>query len=269
MTGFTEILIVIFLVAVLVAFIVVMRKLGQQKPTYLAQPQQFSPQADVTTVLPVPIHSATCDHDWETMTDQTLEMPHEKKMVLVMTCRRCGAIDKTVQITSPAPPEPPPLPTPPCLHDWQIVVEQNLEVDHEKKVIVVMTCRRCGEIDKTTETTSKAPAREWCKAECRHKWETEKKITLDSAYEQMLKSISSKEQYARTPKVDTKQKLDLDLNEAPPWMFRKSYVCVRVCSVCGELDKVITSNFELAEGEEAPAEWPEDAVKMDKKRERA
>ena len=228
------------LIAIFTAFIVIMRKLGQSKTTYLAQPQQFNPQADVTTVLPVPIHSATCDHDWETMMDQTLEMPHEKKVVLVMTCRRCGVIDKTVQITSPQPPPEPPQPPTPCQHDWQTVVEQRLEAAHEQKVVVVLTCRKCGQIDKTTEVTSKPPpilAEEWTKAECRHKWETEKKVVLDSAYEQMLKSISFKENYGRTSKVDTNKKLDLDLDKAPAWMFRKSYVCIRVCSTCGEIDK--------------------------------
>ncbi len=262
------------LIGIFVAFILMMRKLGQQKTIYMSQPQQFKPDTDVTTVLPVPIHSATCDHDWETMMDQRLEMPHEKKVVLVMSCRRCGAIDKTVQITSPppppAPPEPPP-PAPPCLHDWQTVVEQVLDVAHEKKVVIIMTCRRCGQVDKTTEVTSKPPpekAKEWTKSECRHKWETEKKVVLDSAYEQMLKSISVKENYGRTSKVDSNKKIDLDLNEAPAWMFRKSYVVVRICSTCGEIDKIITSNFELADSAENGEQWPEEqeTVKLKEKK---
>jgi hypothetical protein len=131
-----------------------------------------------------------------------------------------------------------------------------MEMPHEKKVVAVLTCRKCGAIDKTVEATSKAPPPPqpaWTKAECRHKWETEKKVVLDSAYEQMLKSISEKQSYGRS-KVNTDRKIDLDLNEAHAWMFRKTYVCVRVCSVCGEIDKIITSNFDVADAIEQDPE---------------
>jgi hypothetical protein len=248
-----EFLFGIILIVVFAVFIFVVRKLGKVKTTYLAQPQQFNPQVDVTTVLPIPIHAATCDHDWETIVDQNLEMPHEKKIVLVMACRRCGIIDKTVQITSSP---PPPSPPPPCLHDWQTVVEQKLDVAHEKKVVIILTCRRCGQIDKTTEVTSKpppVPAKEWSKSECRHKWETEKKVTLDSAYEQMLKSVSVNKP---SGKKQIEGNIDLDLNTAPAWMFVKRYVCVRVCNTCGEIDKIVASNFELVDSAETQ-EWPE------------
>ena len=41
-------------------------------------------------------------------------------------------------------------------------------------------------------------------------------------------------------------------------MFRKSYVCLRVCNLCGEIDKIVTSNFELADGVESGTQaWPD------------
>jgi hypothetical protein len=102
----------------------------------------------------------------------------------------------------------------------------------------------CGEVNKTVETTSKPAA--GGKSECRHRWETEKKVELLSAYEQMLKSISVKDSYGKL-KVKTDDKLSLNLDKAPAWMFKKTYVSLRICSACGEIDKTITSNFELDE----------------------
>ncbi len=243
------------------------------KTVYMGQTQQLSSTTDVTTIHPVPIHAATCDHDWETITDQRLEMPHEKKVVVILNCRRCGMLDKTVQITTPPPPPlplPPPPPAPPCDHDWQSVSEQMLEVDHEKRYSLVLTCRKCGSIDKTSAVTSKAPEPHWTKEQCRHKWEKEKAVTLDSAYEQMLKSIKvAPTGYGqKTTKVDPEKKLLLDLNKAPAWMFRKSYVCVRVCTVCGDIDKIVTSNFDIEgeiEGEDTFATDAGESIKIKKK----
>ena len=259
-----DILNFVALVSILLVIIVALKKGSLGRTTYMGTMQQFVPTKDVTTVVPVPLHAATCDHDWETVTEQALEMPHEKKIVIIMSCHRCGIIDKTVQVTSPP---PPPAPEPPCQHEWQTVIDQVLDVAHEKRAVVILTCRKCGTIDKTTEVTSKPPAPpapQWTKANCKHDWDVEKKVVLESAYEQMLKSISVKQSYGRA-KVDTEKRLDLDLNTAPAWMFRKSYVCVRVCKVCGEIDKIQTSNFDLAEGVEAGSEpWPEDTIKMKK-----
>ena len=123
--------------AILIALLAILHKGFREKTTYLGILQKFKPQDDVTTVLPLPVHAATCDHDWETLTDHVLEMPHEKKVVLVLNCRHCGAIDKTVQVTSPEPPppEPPPPPPPlPCHHEWATMTEQVLDLPHEKRL---------------------------------------------------------------------------------------------------------------------------------------
>ena len=194
MTTALECMLLLVLIGFGVTAFIILRK-GLPQATQQLTLQQVNPEADITTILPISAHSAICDHDWEVMAERVLEMPHEKKSVLVMACRRCGIVDKTVQSTSPPPP---------------------------------------------------------CKTDCHHKWETEKKITLESAYEQILKSDD--------------KRIEIDLSEAQPWMFRKSYVSIRICSVCGELDKVITSNFELAEGEELPADWPDSIKLRDKKR---
>jgi len=120
--------------AILIALLAILHKGFREKTTYLGILQKFKPQDDVTTVLPLPVHAATCDHDWETLTDHVLEMPHEKKVVLVLNCRHCGAIDKTVQVTSPEPPPPPPPPPLPCHHEWATMTEQVLDLPHEKRL---------------------------------------------------------------------------------------------------------------------------------------
>ena len=227
-------------VAILFAILAMLHKGFREKTTYLGILQKFKSQDDVTTVLPLPIHSATCDHDWETLAEHKLEMPHEKKMVLVLSCRHCGAIDKTVQVTSP---EPPPAPAVPCCHDWQNLTEQVLELPHEKKVVLVLSCRKCGMLDKTKETTTPVPKG---KEDCRHRWDKQKSVTLDSAYEQMLRSISIKQSYGKV-KVDTDKKINLDLNKAPAWIFKKTYVCEWVCTQCGEVHTTVASNFDSSE----------------------
>lgn len=255
MPAFGEVVLVAIFLLLLEVVILLLeaRRLVQGGKATLANAQLFQPNQDVTTLLPVPLHAATCDHLWETLSEKVLEMPHEKKFVLVQSCRHCGLIDKTVQVTGPAPP-PKHEPPPPCSHEWESVVQQNLEMPHEKKIVAVLTCRKCGAVDKTVEATSKPPSQGWTKAECRHKWEAEKKLVLDSAYEQMLKSINEKQPYNKQPynKVNAERKIDLDLNEAPAWMFRKTYVCIRICSECGEIDKIVTANFEVTDAENNP-----------------
>lgn len=267
----------LLLLTVITLLLIAVLRRSSNKTTYLGMVQQFNPDKEVTTVLPVPLHAATCDHDWETTQETVLDMPHEKKAIVILTCRRCGSIDKTVQVTSPAPPPTPPAPVPPpppCKHDWNVVTQQNLEVAHEKKVVVVMTCRNCGQVDKTTEVTSKAPpppSKEWTKAECCHQWDVEKRVVIDSAYEQMLKSISVKQTYGKA-KVDADKQIKLNLDDAPSGMFKKTFICIRTCKKCGEIDKVIASNFD-SDGPEPTEEEsgiPEDvAARIPRKEKKA
>jgi hypothetical protein len=218
------------------------------RAVYLGSPKEFDPKKDVTTLTPVSVHAATCMHKWDTIESKTLDMNHEKKYILVLQCTGCGTIDKTVQTTSPAPPPLKPLPAPPCHHDWFTEQCQNLDMPHEKKCVLILKCKNCGALDKTIEVTSPTPAPAWTKDQCKHKWDVDKRVLVDSAYEQMLESIKVKSSnYSSIKKIDPNKALDLDLNEAPSWMFRKTYICTRVCSICGEIDKIITSNFNIDE----------------------
>lgn len=234
----------VFLLAVLV--VVNLHRGG--KIVFMGRSEKIDFDKDITTVPPIPISSGTCSHNWDVLDDKMLEMPHEKKHVLVLQCRSCGMLDKTMAVTS-TPPKPLPLPPPPpCNHSWTAITDNTLDVAHEKKIVVILTCKNCGAIEKTVETTSKAPQTPLPKSECRHKWEVEKRVLLDSAYEQMLESIKVKtSSYSSTKKVDPNKELDLDLNKSPTWMFKKTYVCVRVCTLCGEIDKTIASNFDKEE----------------------
>jgi len=218
------------------------------KTKYLGALKEFDPNKDVTTLTPLSLSAATCTHSWTPIVDRVLEMPHEKKQILVLECRNCGMVDKTVQTTSALPPPAPlpkPLPPPPCKHDWSCVQYQNLEMPHEKKFILIQTCKNCGALDKTTEVTSPVPAPAWTKEQCKHKWDVEKRVLIDSAYEQMLESIKvRRDNYSSSKKIDPNKALDLELNKAPAWMFRKTYVSIRTCTVCGEVDKTVASNFD-------------------------
>ncbi len=238
----------LFLLTVLVYF-------AARKPqaTYLGGMKEFDPNKDVTTVVPMTLGAATCTHSWTPIVDRVLEMPHEKKQILVLECRNCGMVDKTVQATSTMPPPrlvipPKPLPPPPCKHDWTTQQLQNLDMPHEKKFVHIMVCKNCGAVDKTTEVTTPVPPPPnppWTKDQCKHKWDVEKRVLIDSAYEQMLESIKVKaSQYGTGKKVDPNKQLDLELDTAPAWMFKKTYISVRTCTVCGEIDKTIASNFE-------------------------
>jgi hypothetical protein len=173
--------------AILLVLLAILAMIHKKKMSYLGVLQRFQPQDDITTVLPIPLGAATCTHDWEKLAEHVLEMPHEKKVVLILSCRHCGSIDKTVQVTSPEPKG---------------------------------------------------------KEECRHQWDKQKSVKLDSAYEQMLKSISVKQSYGKA-KIDTDKKINLDLNKAPAWMFRKAYVCEWVCTLCGEVHTTLASNFDV------------------------
>lgn len=61
---------------------------------------------------------------------------------------------------------------------------------------------------------------------------------LDSAYEQMSKAEQ------KIPHTQFMKKASqLDATTIEPWMFRKTYISIRVCVHCGEIEKVISSNF--------------------------
>lgn len=224
--------------------------LYNRRTSYLGALKTFDPNKEVTTVSPVSIHAATCQHKWEVVVDKLLDMDHEKKQIIVLECSHCGSLDKTVQVTSPRPKLPPP-PKEACNHEWITEHQQLLDMPHEKKTVLVLKCNKCGVLDKTIEVTS-TPA--WTKEQCRHKWDIEKKVVLDSAYEQMLESIKVKAGYNGSKKIDPNKALDLDLNKCPEWMFKKTYVSIRTCTVCGEVDKTVASNFEAEKPEEVENE---------------
>jgi hypothetical protein len=160
----------------------------------------------------------------------------------------CGVIDKTVEVTTPAPPKPKPDPPPPCRHEWETVEKTKLGTETEYKSIVVLKCIKCGDLDKTVESVKippppTPPSPPQPRSECRHKWVIDKNVTIDSAFEQIAKSEKSK-----AGNRPTKEKVEIKMDETPRWMFRKTFISLRTCSTCGEIDKTIASNFE--EGEE-------------------
>ncbi len=193
--------------------------------TVLLPVTRMDVKAECNTVLPLPLGAEMCNHNMDVVTNQVIRAPHEEKCVIIMQCTKCGAIDKTIAVTSPPPPPPPPPPRPP------------------------------------------EP-----RSECRHNWVKEKTITLQSAFEQMEDLLKDQQKakvngtaaykpYNPRKKITTSTEVVeedtpvFDPSTAPPWMFQKKCIKERICSKCGEVDRVVTSNFDVEEGEET--ETPE------------
>ena len=129
-----------------------------------------------------------------------------------------------------------------CPHVWEVSTERVIENNDEKKLVLIQKCSLCGILDKTVESLKK----ERSKTECRHKWIKQKLVNIESAYEQ----------YAGEMKHATKDWRDsskawLDTKNLGPWAFRKTHVCTYVCELCGEINTIIASNYDL---EDVPQE---------------
>lgn len=177
--------------------------------TVLLPVTKMDPKAECNTVLPLPIGAEMCAHKMEPLVTQKISAPHEERVVIICQCTKCGAIDKTIAVTSPPPPPPPPPPRPP------------------------------------------EP-----RSECRHQWVKEKSVTLESAFEQMEEVLKQQQNAKKKVTYDPKKKNSgeeeqetpvFDPATAPPWMFQKKHIRERICSKCGEVDRVVTSNFEVDE----------------------
>ena len=114
-----------------------------------------------TTGLPISFAAQTCTHMWDEVKNERLEGELETKLVIIMACRACGTIDKTIeQITKK------------CKHRWDErthTTESPFEIryssaasrsqapepDNEnawmfkKKKVVIRTCVNCGETKQT------------------------------------------------------------------------------------------------------------------------
>tara|TARA_Y100000034_G_scaffold122497_1_gene168014 strand:- start:2038 stop:2649 length:612 start_codon:yes stop_codon:yes gene_type:complete len=148
------------------------------------------------------------------------------------------------------------LPLPPnadsCSHDWDLVTSHVLD---DRRSVTVMKCPTCGAIDKTVEEVEPPEPEQQPKSECRHKWLKEKYVVLSSAYEQMAtaadkhnRSVYSYRTSGRNKETAPAWKTqELELKPENKWAFEKKFVQVRVCSQCGEIDKIITSNYSATE----------------------
>jgi hypothetical protein len=90
MESLTQLLIIaeLFLIFVVILF---KRSSKQNGQTYDGN------QVERTTGLPIPLAAHTCSHQWTEVMRETIAGEFEKKVVLVIKCDRCGAIDKTIE----------------------------------------------------------------------------------------------------------------------------------------------------------------------------
>jgi uncharacterized Zn finger protein len=203
---------------------------------------------DCTTVHAPPLGASLCSHIWKQVQPPVvLKAIHEEKVVIVLQCEKCGSLDKTIETTSVVPksmPALPPAPVVPCNHEWEEITNDVLEAPHEKKLNVILKCKKCGTLDKTESVTSKVP-REFMpslpRSECRHSWKVEKQVTLPSAYEQIVDMAKLATQSRSKSRPDAPE---IDHEKLEPWMFRKTYLCERVCQECGEVNTTVASNID-------------------------
>jgi hypothetical protein len=79
---------------------------GQTSGTILLPVIKLDPKAECSTVLPLPIGAEMCAHKMEVVVKEIIRAPHEERAIIICECTKCGAIDKTIAVTS-APPKPP------------------------------------------------------------------------------------------------------------------------------------------------------------------
>jgi Zn finger protein HypA/HybF involved in hydrogenase expression len=116
-------------------------------------------QIELTTKLPVSFAAQTCTHEWEEVSKVQLDGQFEKKFILILKCKDCGTIDKTVESVQPT-----------CKHDWSSQ-EVTVKSAHEqmatssyyqpqkpssdnawvwgKQTVLVRSCTHCGETHET------------------------------------------------------------------------------------------------------------------------
>lgn len=154
---------------------------------------------------------------------------------------------------------PLPLGSEMCNHTMDVITKEVIRAPHEERAIVILQCTKCGVMDKTIAVTSPPPKPPPepppPKSECRHNWVKEKTVTLDSAFEQMedfLKQNAFKKIVVNKngKKGEEVEKVIFDAASAPSWMFQKKCLKERICSKCGDIDRVLSSNFEVEENEE-------------------
>lgn len=186
---------------------------GKKGGTVLLPVTRLEPNAECSTVLPLPIGAEMCAHKMEVVVKEIIRAPHEERAIIICECSKCGAVDKTIATTSQAPKVPiPPIP----------------------------------------------------RSECKHRWVKDKSVTLESAFEQMeeiLKQQNEKSKLANPFKKKIGEEEASALKEpvfdpttAPPWMFRKTLIQTKTCELCGEVDRVVVSNFNTEESEKETEE---------------
>ena len=133
---------------------------------------------------------------------------------------------------------PPNMASANCQHHWTIIKDEKLSNTAEQKMVVILQCEMCGSIDKTIEHIApfKPDPPPTPKSECRHVWEKQKAVILESAYEQIAEN---------TPRgsILPTQMQQMQNN---PWFFRKRYISQRICPKCGAIDTIIASNYDIA-----------------------
>lgn len=169
-----SVFILVGIIAIVILLTILVQKPQPEFPEYkyISQSVLVKADADITTVQPVPLSATTCTHDWQVMSEKTLSVEHEQKHIVLLNCRHCGGIDKTVVTTSKVPVSPIEWKRESCKHNWDEEKSVNLKsafeqlsdagksVDFLKKVelediprdffrkvyLKVRVCKTCGEV---------------------------------------------------------------------------------------------------------------------------
>jgi hypothetical protein len=140
------VLFLLILIGLLLAIIAGrLKDLKPLAPPAVERIERIEIKGDVTTLIPIPMGSDMCKHDWEIISKEKIEGSSEKKVATIAKCLKCGLLDKTVvTIKDPVPPTPP-IPKSECKHNWQI----------EKSVVIGSAFEQVAEMAKSIQVKNK------------------------------------------------------------------------------------------------------------------
>jgi hypothetical protein len=150
----------------MISNIIIATRKSKTKQIVAESPNLFDPtQVEKTTGLPISFAAQTCTHSWDEVKDEKIVGDFETKLVVILQCRDCGMIDKTIETQQTR-----------CKHRWEEkvhVTDSPFELRYntgamtrtvasnrkalapepspenawtfQKQKVIVRTCMNCGE----------------------------------------------------------------------------------------------------------------------------
>lgn len=174
---------------------------------------------------------------WMSITSKILKIKEQEKYIDELESRK-----KAIYLDK--------LPIPPqaefCKHDWHTITDKIIEVPGKKSHTVILKCSLCGVVDKSHSFIEEEPPLPPV-TECRHKWKEKIKVELESAYDQLHRTLKYfNSQYGMSGKKKITDTIAKKINDSDNdnMLFRKAVVRVYECTNCGKLYEVKAANYD-------------------------